>query len=163
MAQDAGTQQSSPYDVITEESAVNAKVERLAGVLRHVELFSGLSERQLRELAQLAREEQVGTDTVLMQQGGEGNALIVFLGGSARVERNGAIVAQIPEGSYVGEMALLDGKPRSATVVTNGDADLVILSKPVFDHMLQSTPAMRDTLMMVLVERLRRVMPGPLD
>lgn len=141
----------------------NDRVEHLARVLRHVDLFSGFSDSQLRELARLAREEQVGTDTVLMQQGGEGNSLIVLLNGSARVERDGAVVAQIPEGSYVGEMALLDGKPRSARVVTNGDADLVILTKPVFDHVMQTVPAMRDTMLMVLVERLRRVTPGPID
>ena len=154
---------SSSDDATTDGSAPDAGAERVAGVLRHIDLFSGFNDRQLHELARMAREEQVGTDTVLMQQGGEGNSLIVFLNGSARVERNGSIVAQIPEGSYVGEMALLDGKPRSARVVTNSDADLVILTKPVFDHFMETVPAMRNTIVLVLVERLRRVMPGPLD
>jgi CRP-like cAMP-binding protein len=142
---------------------VDAKVERLSEVLRGVELFSKFGDRSLRELAQLAQERQVGPETVLMQEGGEGNSLTVFLKGSARVERSGATVAHIPEGSYVGEMALLDGKPRSATVITDGDAELILLSKPLFDHFIESEPALRNAIILELVERVRRVLPGPLD
>src|SRR5579885_3337765 len=85
-------------------------------VLRQIPLFADLSRRHLDEIAKHADEIDATAGTVLMRQGEIGHELVIIVEGEARVDRDGRELARFGDGSFVGEMALLDGLERSAAV-----------------------------------------------
>jgi len=88
--------------------------------LRAVPLFSLLSERQLRAVLRSARAVGFSPGTRLMSAGEPGRALFVISEGTASVTLDdGTEVASLGPGSYVGEMAVIDGKPRTATITAS--------------------------------------------
>lgn len=96
----------------------------------------------------------------LFEEGDQANALYVVTYGclGARVQGDdgrGRLVSTIPAGETVGEMALISGDPRSATVVALRDTELLRLAKPVFERLIERHPKAMLQLMRLLVRRLR--------
>lgn len=131
----------------------NAVPRRAA--LTVVPLFADLDEDQLTLLAQHAEEIQVQPGTVLVQQGERGDRLVLILTGAARVERDGQVIARLSNNQFLGEISLLDGKPRAATVVTEEESRVLIISNDTFRALMESVPGFRDRIIVVLCERLR--------
>jgi CRP-like cAMP-binding protein len=84
-------------------------------------LFSKCTTAQRRTIARHAQITQLPVGIELIKEGEPGDALFVILDGGATVQRDGIEVNQVGPGAYFGEMALLDGQPRSATVVAATD------------------------------------------
>jgi len=143
------------YDFLTHESQAQVKIDHLHEPLRRVPLFARMNDTEIDVLARLAVERDVEPETQIMVQGAEGGELIVIMKGRVRVELNGQEIAQLGEGEAVGELSLIDGKPRSASVFAAEPSHLLIIQKHTFDHVLESTPRIKDTLLITLVERLR--------
>lgn len=97
------------------------KIEVLAGV----ELFAGLSKKELGELATHVTEITVPAGTKLVEEGDTGREAVVILEGRATVRRKGRKIAEVGEGDVIGEMSLVTRAPRNATVTA--DTDLVVL------------------------------------
>src|SRR6266545_311576 len=87
-----------------------------ADFLRAVPLFAMCSKRELRRIAAIADEIDVGEGRVLARQGDPGRELFILLDGTVKVERDGEQVNALGAGDFVGEGALLLRKPRNATV-----------------------------------------------
>src|SRR5436853_4645472 len=85
--------------------------------LAEVPLFQGLSKRHLRRVAKLARIRRFAPGSALVRTGDAGRSFFVLLDGTAKVMRAGGRSRRLGMGDYFGEMALLDGAPRSADVV----------------------------------------------
>lgn len=83
--------------------------------------------------------------------------MYVVLDGEVEVRIGGKSIEVIGPGDIVGEMALIDGKPRSATVVAKSDCRLAPVDEKRFYSMVQQTPAFSLHVMRVVVERLRRM------
>jgi CRP/FNR family cyclic AMP-dependent transcriptional regulator len=126
-------------------------VEVLAGV----PLFSRLGNRRLRDLVRRSFvAEYAGGDVVLV--GGERpDFLYVILSGTARVVGKPAARA-LRDGDYFGELALLDGQPRSASVVADGELHVIKIPASAFREAIEREPEIALTIMRELAQRLRR-------
>ena len=92
---------------------------------------------------------------VLVEEGTVGREFFLIVDGSARVERQGKKVAVLGAGSYFGELSLLDRRPRSATVVSETDLDVLVLDQRHFNALLDSVPTIARKLLSAMATRLR--------
>lgn len=125
--------------------------------LREVPLFSGLEPRDLLDLAELSREQDWPAGKPLCEEGRpDSGDLFVVLAGRASVEVGGRPIAELGPGEVVGEFALIDGSPRSATVVPRG-GPLRILRTPAeaFRERLLPRASVSRSLLLTLTARLR--------
>src|SRR4030042_5533991 len=93
--------------------------------LRKVPLFSGLSGRDLDLIARQTDVVRADGGRVLTRQGALGEEFLLIVDGSARVERDGKPITRLEAGDFFGEMSLLDGKPRSASVIAESPITLL--------------------------------------
>ncbi|MEI6453304.1 MAG: cyclic nucleotide-binding domain-containing protein [Actinomycetes bacterium] len=124
--------------------------------LRETWLFSGCSERELRRIAKAFDEVDVPVGRVLCEAGTVGREFFIILSGMASVQRNGKKVANLVAGDYFGELALLDRRPRSATVVSASVMDLLVLDQRRFNGLLDAIPALSRKLLAATATRLRQ-------
>ncbi len=94
---------------------------------------------------------------VLFGEGDPGTAMYVLLEGSASVLVRGTALEILSAGSLVGELSLLDGSPRSATVLTRTPCRFVAIEPAEFDLLIREAPAFARHVMQVMAERLRRM------
>ncbi|MDX2381318.1 MAG: cyclic nucleotide-binding domain-containing protein [Acidimicrobiia bacterium] len=131
------------------------KTARVA-LLAAVPLFATLTKRQLAEVAAAADELVVEPETIVIRQGDPGDACFIVASGSLLVRRGTRPVATIGAGDVVGEMSLLDGGERTATVTASERCVLLVLDRPTFAATLQHSPALAIRMLEVLSTRLRR-------
>jgi len=124
-------------------------------VLRKVPLFAGLSLRDLNFIARYVGEKRVKTGAVLARQGRRERDFMLVLDGTARVERDGKVLADLKAGDFFGEMALIDGEPRSATVFAESPCVLLVIGRHSFQKLLDSVPGMQKKILITLCQRLR--------
>ncbi len=132
------------------------------GSLRQVELFAGLDERVLLEVAAVARPRHYDRGELLFVEGEVGDALLILISGSVTVfrtsaegERAALNVLEAPE--VLGEVALLDGAPRSASVEATEPTVVLVLSRAEFFGLLHHQPAILEPLMRQLGAMVRRL------
>lgn len=134
-------------------------VERVA-LLRRVRLFSGTPERALAGLAQVVEEVEVSAGETVMREGAVEDWLYVVVDGELEVVRDDRR-ATIRAGGVVGELAVLDPMPRSATVRAVTDALLFRLDKASFDEAVELRPEIARGVIIELVARLRETHDRP--
>jgi CRP-like cAMP-binding protein len=125
-------------------------------LLRAVPLFSGMTDRALAAVAELGDESSAAAGEVLVRQGDPGDAAYLIVDGSARVEQDGREIATIGPGAIVGEIALLDGRERTATVTCTSDSRIVVVRRDAFEQLMDGFPPVRLGVLMSLTERIRR-------
>jgi CRP/FNR family transcriptional regulator, cyclic AMP receptor protein len=125
--------------------------------LREIPLFADLPDRQLRRVARLAILAEFRAGTTIVREGARGHSFFVIVAGRARVERGGAVSARLASGDGFGEMALLDGEPRSATVVAETDIAALRIAADPFRALLRREPAIAVALLRTLSLRVRRL------
>ena len=125
-------------------------------LLKKVPLFNNLSQRHLKEIAKHADQVQVERGRVLVQQGKTGWEFIFIVEGKARVEKNGKVIRQLTGGDFFGEISLIDGEPRTSSVIADTDMTLLIVHKPSFDHLLEAIPGLQKKVLVSLCQYLRR-------
>ncbi len=108
--------------------------------LKSIWLFSGCTASELRRIRSSLDEVQVPKGKVLVEEGRIGLEFFLIVDGTAVVTRNGRKVATVGPGDYFGELALLDRRPRSASVVSETEMDLLVLSQRQFNGLLESVP-----------------------
>jgi CRP-like cAMP-binding protein len=129
-------------------------------LLEGVPLFAHLPKRHLRRIAALSDEVRLRDGRVIVEAGTPGTTFFVLAKGGAKVYRSkiatGRAIARLGPGDFFGEMALLDGGPRSATVVADGDVVALRLSRSAFRKMVEREPSLSLSIMAELAARLRR-------
>lgn len=123
--------------------------------LEEVPLFEGLSKRHVRRVAKLAHVRRFAPGSTLVRSGDSGRSFFVLLDGTAKVVRKGARARRLGIGDYFGEMALLDGAPRSADVVAEDEVLALTIDRSGFSKLLNAEPALAQTLLRTLAARLR--------
>jgi len=127
----------------------------LADILADVKLFSHCSPRQRRAIARHAQIAKLPEGVDLIKEGEPGDALFVILEGEAVVYQGGAEVSRSTTGGYFGEMAILDGAPRSATVVAVTDVKVAVIGIRMFRTMLREYSDLAEQLLIALAGELR--------
>jgi CRP/FNR family transcriptional regulator, cyclic AMP receptor protein len=124
--------------------------------LGSVQLFSGLSEDDLDLIAALGRPVEVAPGDVVMRQGDRSDTCYVVLDGTAGVCVDGVRVRTAEPGESIGEMGMLDGSPRSASVVADGPMRLLAFGADAFRSLLEALPVVRERMTADLSRRLRK-------
>ena len=124
-------------------------------LLKAVPLFSGLSRRHLTLIAKAADETTAAEGDILARQDKLGREFALILDGRVRVERDGKRLAWLGAGDFFGEMSIIDGQPRSATVVAETSTTLLVIETRAFSALLDTTPGLQRKIMVGLCERLR--------
>lgn len=132
-----------------------ARASKQSEYLATVPLFSALSRSELRQVVRVAEELDVSPGQVLVTEGRTGREFFLILDGQATVRRNGRKVATLGPGQYFGELALIDRKPRSATVEATTPMKLLVLGQREFAGLLETLPGVAAKLLAGLAQRLR--------
>jgi len=168
--------QSSP-DALIKESAFEALIEfgevkpmntlqtvstlERVLLLREVPIFADLSPEELQQVAAIAGEQWFPDSTTIFHQGDEGNQMFIIVDGQVQVVRsaNGKdqILAQRGPGEFVGEMAIIESVPRSATLITQGEVRVLTIGGETFKQILRERPEVSLAVLRSLSRRLREM------
>ncbi|GAC1442779.1 MAG: hypothetical protein NVSMB52_00350 [Chloroflexota bacterium] len=157
MTEEPGAAQEAPYDFLGVETETESAIGHMRDKLRRIKLFSHLSDADLDLVARLGNEVDVQPGAVLMQQDEEATEMALVLRGRVRIEKDGQEVAHVEEGDQIGALSLLDGKTRSVSVSADVPTRLFVIQKHTFDHLLTTSPALKDALLLALCSRLREL------
>jgi CRP-like cAMP-binding protein len=123
--------------------------------LSQIPLFSSMSRRDLQKIAKASDEIDVPGGKVLVEQGTRGREAFVIIEGNATVKRNGRKVATFGPGDHFGELALLDGGPRTATVVADTPAKVLVIGQREFAGVLDEVPGLARKMLATLASTIR--------
>ena len=133
----------------------NFRMDDRIKALSTVRLFSGCSKKELQSVARLCTLLSVEEGSVLTTEGTSGRECFVIADGKARVTIGGRKVGEVGPGECVGEMALLDGGRRTATVTAESPMNTYILSVSEFRSLLDVNPTILRNIATSLAQRLR--------
>jgi CRP/FNR family cyclic AMP-dependent transcriptional regulator len=123
-------------------------------LIERVPLFQGLSRRELGQVAALADEIDLPSGRTLTSEGRSGREFVVLVDGVADVSRRGKTINKLGPGDFLGEISLVTGRPRTATVTTRSPSILLVLSAPAFRRLLRSMPSIQAKVLDALAARL---------
>src|SRR6266516_4846280 len=116
-------------------------------LLRAVPLFSNCSKASLGQIARLVDEVSLPAGRVLMQQGRVGNEFFVIVEGKVRIERDGRRIDTEGPGDFLGEIALVDHRPRTATAICETPCRLLVLAHREFHTLMAESPAISNAVL----------------
>ena len=122
---------------------------------RHVGIFQALSEKHVRRVAKLFTIGRFADRDTVILAGSRGNSMHIILNGRARVRTPGGHSRTLGSDDCFGELALIDGAPRSATVTAVGDLTTAMLTRAAFTKLLKAEPAIAVGLLDGLVSIVR--------
>ena len=128
----------------------DAKIE----LLRRVPLFERCSKRDLQEVASVADELRLPGGRTLTTEGKHDRDLIVIVEGAAEVRRRGRKIATLNSGDFLGEIALVTARPRTATVTTTAPSQLLVITERDFRGLMRRTPSITFKIIEALGARL---------
>jgi len=131
-----------------------ARDEKL-DLLHSVPLFAEFDRRHLVRLGMLTEEVDVPAGKVLIRQNEHGDDLMVIVSGSVGVERNGETINHLGPGEFFGEIALIVGGPRTATVAAETPTRLLVVNHRDFHALMEEFPAVATQVLLTLAHRLR--------
>jgi CRP-like cAMP-binding protein len=140
-----------PKPVHPGRMAQDEKMERL----HTVPILAECAGRQLREVARIAEVVELPAGAVLTKAGDPGEDFFFIVDGSARVDVPGGRTGRLPPGAFFGEMSLLDGGPRSATVTAETPIRLLVIRRRHFATLLREVPALTMKICATLARRVR--------
>jgi len=135
-------------------------INELATFLGKSVVFNGLDLEDLRRLAAIAREVTLPASSILFEQGEESDGLYIVASGIVRIyltaeDGREATISLLEDGEMIGEIALLDGLPRSAGAAALTDTKLMFIPHKPFCDLLDSSPKLSRQVTLMLCERLR--------
>lgn len=124
------------------------------GLLRRVPLFADCSKAELGKVAAAADELALPAGRELAKEGAPGREFVVLVEGSADVRRRGRLVNRLGKGDFLGEIALVSGRPRTATVTTTAPSRVLLLTGRDFRTLLRDTPSLQPKVLAALAKRI---------
>lgn len=129
-------------------------------VLSELPLFASLSTRQCRAVARLAQFAWFAPGDVLVRAGDPGDSFYLIVSGKARLDGKPS-ARTLGAGDFFGEMTLLDGEPRSATITATTELQAMLLPRRAFVKIVRQEPGIALTVMAELAARVRRLERSP--
>jgi len=123
--------------------------------LSSVPLFANLTPRQLRKVARNASEDSYAAGSSIVTEGGRTETLFVVLEGTAKIVRNGRTIARRNPGDYFGEISMIDGRRRAASVVADTPMRCLVLYHDGLRKLVMDDPGMAWSLLLTLAGRVR--------
>jgi len=128
----------------------NAKVE----LIRKIPLFKHCSKKELGDIAAIADEVDLKEGTELTHEGRIGREFFVMVQGNADVWMGGQLVNSVRQGDFLGEVALVTGRPRTATVKATTPVRVLVITARDFRKLLEDSPEIQRKVLVALAERL---------
>ena len=125
--------------------------------LQRVPLFSGFNEAELHRVVELSRIVEAPAGTVVTQIGESGDSFCIIIDGAVAVRTPVGTGSELHPGDFFGEMSLLDGEPRSATILATTDLRLLSVDRAHFWRLLDETPELVRRILTILSRRVRRL------
>jgi CRP/FNR family transcriptional regulator, cyclic AMP receptor protein len=130
--------------------------QKLDNVLAAVPLFDGLSRRHLKHLADRAEVADYMEGHTIVKEGDDGDAFFVILTGQAKITVGNKVINRAMPGDHFGEISLLDGQPRTATVSSETPMTLLVLTRRAFMKALEQDASIALHLAASLAKRVRQ-------
>ncbi len=124
-------------------------------ILRAVPLFADLDERSLQAVAMFAHDASFRADEVVMLEGEPGDTFYVIVEGTVRIERGDRTIRSMTGGGFFGEIALIDQRPRTATVICVTDIRALEIHRHEFERLLETLPAVHRRVRAAVDRRVR--------
>jgi CRP-like cAMP-binding protein len=122
-------------------------------LLERVPLFERCSKRELREIAARTAELAVPAGRDLTAEGAAGREFVVLVEGAADVRRGGRRIAALGSGDFLGELSLVSGKPRMATVTTTAPSRLLVITADDFGRLMRDVPSIQTKVLAAVADR----------
>jgi CRP-like cAMP-binding protein len=129
--------------------------------LKRAPLFEGLSKKELTLLARVSEDMELEQGTVLCKEGELGHEFFVIVDGETEVTRKGRKLANRSGGDFVGEIALLEEVPRTATVKAKTPLRVFVLTSRDFHHLLEESPQVERKVLRALAKRIAALASDP--
>jgi CRP-like cAMP-binding protein len=134
-----------------------------ADALRAIPLFRGMSDRSIQTVSEIVREESFAAGAALVREGEPGDSFMIIRNGSATVDQGGRWLRDLAEGDFLGEIALLDGGARTATVTAREPVDVLVIDRAGFTRLMDDVAVIRFDIVSALTQRVRAGSSDPLD
>lgn len=131
-------------------------LDQRVAILRDMWLFASCTDDELSAIAASAEPRDLPADTQVFAEGDPGDEFYAIVSGTAEARRGGTTVAELTSGSFFGEMAIIDGGARTASIVTTSPMTVLVLGRDEFHAMLSSgMPHVTSKLMGAMGQRIR--------
>ena len=128
--------------------------------LQRVPIFEECTRKQLRAVADISKVAEVPALAVLTREGAREDEFFVIIDGTATVKLSSRKRHRLGPGDFFGEMSLLDGEPRSATVKAETDLRLLVINRRHFWELLREVPELTQRMLVTLSRRVRELEKG---
>jgi CRP-like cAMP-binding protein len=122
--------------------------------LSRAPLFEGLSRKELADLARLTDDVEAAAGTVLCREGRAGREFFVIMEGQVEVTQRGKRIRSMGGGEFVGEIALIEDVPRTATVTAKTPLRFFVMTRQAFHKLLDANPRVERKVLRALAKRL---------
>ena len=121
--------------------------------LAGIPIFSECTRKELKAISRLVTPVSISEGKVLVREGEPGREFMIIVEGSATVRRNGRKIASLGPGDFFGELALLAGVPRTATVIADTDMVIEALNRAEFATLLDESPSIARKVLSAVAKR----------
>jgi CRP/FNR family transcriptional regulator, cyclic AMP receptor protein len=142
------------------DSEMATHTDEKLDLLKRVPLLAGLGRKEIEEVGRLAEEIDLPAGHVLMREGASGSEFWVIVEGSVSIDRGGTTIRSLGAGDFLGEIALVDNGPRTATATTETPAKLLVLGHREFHSLMDRFPTIQTSVLQALAHRVRNLEPG---
>jgi CRP/FNR family cyclic AMP-dependent transcriptional regulator len=148
-----GAEAAEVYHAGMEGASADPKLD----LLRRVPLFASLEPDALAAVAAITEERDVPAGTTLTTEGRHEGYFYAIANGTVRIDRGGSTINTLHDGDFLGEIALLDGGPRTASAVTESPSRLLVMNHRRFWQLLDQEPDVRQAILEEFGRRLRQL------
>jgi CRP-like cAMP-binding protein len=125
-----------------------------AALIRSLPLFAECNAREITQVAFIADELNVPAGRILATENATGREFVVIARGTAQVKRGKNVVAELRAGDFFGEIAVMTGRPRMASVVATSTLRVLVIESHAFLRLLEDAPGIREKVERALTERM---------
>jgi CRP/FNR family cyclic AMP-dependent transcriptional regulator len=129
-------------------------------VISSLSIFSGLSKSELKKVARLSTQSSIAAGKEFITEGTKGSEAYIIIDGRATVRRKGRIVAGVKAGDIVGEMAVVAGIERTASVTADTDMKVEVMSRREFTSLLDEFPGIARKMLVGALTRIHELEPS---